>query len=261
MAKSKASGMRRQWNTTGAPRQSLLVLVREELTDALHRRYRAGDRLPSEPDLAAAYGVSRPTIREVLSSLEQEGIVRRMHGVGTFVNDPATKVTSAVDVDLGVTEAVEASHRRLGVQVLASTTQEPPTDVASELGLTGDEQVLWIERLILADDTPAAHVVDAIPRAIAEGASEPYQGGSVYRFLEEACGLSLRGGAARISAVAADRRQSRLLRVHLGSALLQLEQVEHTKDEVACLYSLERYVPSVFDLTVRRARRARGARR
>jgi DNA-binding GntR family transcriptional regulator len=261
MSKGKASPIRRPRTTAAVPRQPLLVLVREELRDALHRKYRAGDRLPSEPDLAATYGVSRPTIREVLSGLERDGSVRRVHGVGTFVNDEAIKVTSTVDIDLGVTEAVEAARRRLGVRILASARQVPPADVAGELALAGDEEVLWIERLILADETPAAYVVDAVPERIASIARQPYSGGSVYRFLEEACGLSLLGGAARISAVSADRRQSRLLRVPLGSALLRLKQVEHTKDEVACLFSLEHYVPSVFDLTIRRTRHGRGADR
>jgi GntR family transcriptional regulator len=261
MTKGKTLAIRRPRSTAAAPRQPLLVLVREELRDALHRKYRAGDRLPSEPDLAATYGVSRPTIREVLSSLEQDGIVRRVHGVGTFVNENAAKVTSTVDIDLGVTEAVEAARRRLGVRVLARITRVPPADVASELRLAGDEEVLWIERLILADETPAAYVVDAVPQRVAATARQPYSGGSVYRFLEEGCGLSLLGGGARISAVSADRRQSRLLRVPLGSALLRLKQIEHTTDDAACLFSLEHYVPSVFDLTVRRTRRGRGADR
>lgn len=232
--------------------------VRDELSQALHM-YRAGERLPSEPDLAATYGVSRPTIREVLSGLERDGAVRRVHGVGTFVNDPQTKVSSAVDVDLGVTEAVAASRHRLGVHVLASSVQRPPADVAAQLGLGPNEDVLWIERLILADDTPAAYVVDAVPRTIADTASQAYQGGSVYQFLEDSCKLSLLGGAARIDAVSADRANSRLLRVAPGAALLRLSQVEHTRGNVACLYSLEHYVPSIFDLTVRRMRRGRGA--
>ena len=234
--------------------------IRSELTQTL-RRHHAGDRLPSEPELAASYGVSRPTIREVLRSLEHEGMVRRVHGVGTFVNDVPSKVASAVNVDLGVTEAVEAANRTLGVQVLAITDVAAGPDVAGRLDIDADARLAWIERLILVDETPAAYVVDAIPEAIARMARQPYASGSVYRFLEQDCGLDLRGGAARITATPADRRLARLLRVEQGSALLRLEQVERTRDDVACLYSVEHYVPSVFELTVRRTRRGRSVER
>lgn len=258
-AKTKSSPVRQPRATALQPRQPLLVSVRDELSQALHRSYKAGDRLPSEPDLAATYGVSRPTIREVLSSLEREGAVRRVHGVGTFVNDPQTKVSSAVDVDLGITEAVAASNRRLGVQLLFNRLEPAPGPVAEKLGLQPNDEVLWIERIILVDDTPAAYVVDAVPQTIAARAKAAYDGGSVYQFLEESCGLHLLGGAARIDAVSADRAQARLLHVAQGAALLRLSQVEHTRGNGACLFSLEHYVPSVFDLTVRRTRRGRGA--
>jgi len=241
-------------------RQPLFVQIRSALTETL-RRHRVGDRLPSEPDLAASYGVSRPTIREVLRSLEHEGMVRRVHGVGTFVNDVPRKVRSAVDIDLGVTEAVEAANRKLGVQVLTIADVAASADVAERLDLDAGARLAWVERLILVDETPAAYVVDAIPEVIARTARRPYASGSIYRFLEQDCGLDLRGGAARITATPADRRLARLLRVPQGSALLRLEQVERTRDDVACLYSVEHYVPSVFELTVRRTRRGRSSER
>jgi len=240
------------------PRQTLLVSVRNELNDALQRKFRAGDRLPSEPELAATYGVSRPTIREVLSGLERDGVVRRLHGVGTFVNEPKTKVTSSVDVDLGVTEAVMASNRRLGVQILANGTEAVPAEIATQLDIQANDKVLWIERIILADDIPAAYVVDVVPQFIAATAAEPYAGGSVYRFLEEGCHLNLLGGSARIDAVSATRSIARLLRVAPGTALLRLSQVERADGNVACLSSVEHYVSSVFDLNVRRMRRGGG---
>ena len=74
------------------------VEVRGEVLTDLAASYRPGDRLPSEPELASAYGVSRPTIREVLRSLEGDGLVRRVHGVGTFV----TQVRPAVSSRFGV---------------------------------------------------------------------------------------------------------------------------------------------------------------
>lgn len=42
-------------------------------------------RLPSEPDLAKAYGVSRTTIRKAIATLVDEGILEPRHGSGTFI--------------------------------------------------------------------------------------------------------------------------------------------------------------------------------
>lgn len=44
-----------------------------------------GDKLPAEADLAAAFGVSRPVVREALGSLRALGLIRSVSGSGTFV--------------------------------------------------------------------------------------------------------------------------------------------------------------------------------
>lgn len=219
--------------------------------------YRPGDRLPAEPELAAAYRVSRATMREALQGLENEGMVRRVHGVGTFVNRVTSKVTSALDVDLGVTEAVVAAQQRLGVHVLRSEEVPAPREIGERLGLQPAARVLSIERTILANDVPAVAAIDAVPAVIAAQARRPYVDGSVYRFLEEDCSVRLVGGAANVTAVSADRRLANLLHVPEGEALLRIVQVERDARDVAVLYSEEHYVPSLFELTVRRARRGR----
>jgi GntR family transcriptional repressor for pyruvate dehydrogenase complex len=49
-----------------------------------------GDRLPSERDLATYLGVSRPSVREAIKSLQAEGRLSVRHGQGVFVEEPAT---------------------------------------------------------------------------------------------------------------------------------------------------------------------------
>ncbi len=232
------------------------IAVRMELMQAITDHYRPGDRLPSEPELAAAYRVSRSTIREALQALETDGVVRRIHGLGTFVNQVAPRVAGALDVDLGVTETVEAANQHLGVQVLRVDEIAAPREIAERLSLPPAGRVLLIERVILANERPAALAVDAIPQAIAARASSRYEDGSVYRFLEHGCGLVLAGGLAHVSAVRSDRRMARLLDVREGDALLRLEQIERAADDAAVLYSLEHFVPARFDLTIRRPRQA-----
>jgi GntR family transcriptional regulator len=228
------------------------VEVRGEVLTDLSAGYRPGDRLPSEPELATAYGVSRPTIREVLRSLEGDGLVRRVHGVGTFVTQIRPAVSSRFDLDLGVTEAVAAANQRLGVQLLRASVEPTPAEIAERLDLGRTTSVLWIERVIRVNDVPAAHAIDVIPQHVVGAAT--YDGGSVYRFLEEDCGLGLVGGVADVTAVLADRSVARLLAIDEGSPLLRIDQVERSTADRPVLYSMEHYVPTVLNVSVRRVR-------
>jgi len=231
------------------------VEVRGEVLTDLAESYQPGDRLPSEPDLASAYGVSRPTIRDVLRSLEADGLVRRVHGVGTFVTHVPPTVTSRFDLDLGVTEAVAAAHQRLGVQLVSASVEQAPDPIAERLELGADRAVLWIERVIRVNDVPAAHAIDAIPAGVAGAAR--YDGGSVYRFLEKGCGIELVGGLADVTAVPADEALVRLLGVAAGTSLLRIDQVERSTADRPVLHSTEHYVPTVLSVSVRRVRHAR----
>ena len=237
-------------------RQPLFVEVRQQLVADLEASYQPGDRLAAEPDLATAYGVSRPTMREVLRTLESDGLVRRLHGVGTFVTRTETAVTSRFDLDLGVTEAVVAANKKLDIQILRIADDHAAPEVADRLEVPLGAPVLAVEGVIRADDIPAAHALDVIPEAVlAEGGAVRYEGGSVYRFLEERCRLELAGGMADVTATNAGRGLARQLGVPPGAAVLRMQQVERTAEGRAVLYSCEHYVPSVFNLSVRRVRR------
>ncbi|MFF8603944.1 GntR family transcriptional regulator [Streptomyces sp. NPDC015232] len=56
-------------------------------------RIKAGDRLPSEAQLAARYTVSTPTLRSALALLQAEGLVEKVHGKGNFVRPPLRRIT------------------------------------------------------------------------------------------------------------------------------------------------------------------------
>ena len=57
-------------------------LLTEEITNGV---FSQEERLPSEEKLAKMLGVSRATIREALSALEKQGMLRRVQGLGTIL--------------------------------------------------------------------------------------------------------------------------------------------------------------------------------
>jgi GntR family transcriptional regulator, transcriptional repressor for pyruvate dehydrogenase complex len=67
------------------PRSLALELV-EVLGDRIRDgRLAAGDKLPTEAEFMAEFGVSRTVVREAISKLQASGLVQTRHGIGTFV--------------------------------------------------------------------------------------------------------------------------------------------------------------------------------
>ena len=79
---------------------------------ALIARTPAGQRLPSEPDLAKQLGVSRATLREAMRAFETQGLIRRRQGSGTFV---VGKV-QALDSGLEVLESLETMAKQMCIR-------------------------------------------------------------------------------------------------------------------------------------------------
>jgi GntR family transcriptional repressor for pyruvate dehydrogenase complex len=99
-------------------------------------RYRPGDRLPTERELAVHYGVSRPSLREAMIALEIMGLIEAKHGLGITVSHRKATLPPMTDSEIGAFELIEA--RRLveaEVAALAAT-------------LITDEQIGDLENLI-----------------------------------------------------------------------------------------------------------------
>lgn len=68
------------------PHSNVIVQIRGQILAYLaHGTLEVGDRLPAERELAARLGVSRPSVREAIKSLEAEGRLEVRHGQGVFV--------------------------------------------------------------------------------------------------------------------------------------------------------------------------------
>jgi DNA-binding FadR family transcriptional regulator len=106
--------------------------------------YAVGDRLPSERELALAYGVSRPTVREAVFALELDGLVEVRKGVGVFVVAQSPSGGEAAVTDIGPFELLEARRAFEGEACAVAASRIRDTDVEDlenllrEIDFSGD---------------------------------------------------------------------------------------------------------------------------
>ena len=127
-----------------------------------------GDRLDNELDLAERLGVSRPTVRQAVQRLVEQGLVVRRRGLRTVVVAPRILRSVALT---SLYDDLSASGRHPATAVLA-VREVPAGDVAAVLGLPAGAAVLSVERLRLADGTPLAIMHNYLPAGMLKGRPE-----------------------------------------------------------------------------------------
>ncbi|HLF02837.1 MAG TPA: GntR family transcriptional regulator [Anaerolineales bacterium] len=210
----------------------------------------AGDRLPTEPELAKRLGISRATLREAMRLFEERGRLKRRPGVGTFVLPPHP----VIDSGLEVLESIDTLAHRLNLQtrmadLSVNTRPADPSDAAG-LGITEGTPVVAISRTILVGEVPAAYLTDVVLTGIVSQDELETFSGSVLDLLirrgDPALGLS----RTALNSVSADSTLARHLGVQRGTPLMHFEAVLYTQEGKAIDHSHSHFVPGYFTFHV-----------
>jgi len=136
-----------------------------QIAESLSREVRearfADGRLPTEPDLAARFGVNRHTIRRAVGMLVDQGLVRVEQGRGTFI------ANGHIDYVLGRRTRFSANLRRGGHEgghvLIGAARGAADAATAQDLGLEPGAAIIEIEALGHADGVPVSYAVHRFP--------------------------------------------------------------------------------------------------
>ena len=220
---------------------------------ALIARTPAGQRLPSEPELAKQLGVSRATLREAMRAFETQGLIRRRQGSGTFV---VGKMRGLLDNGLEVLESLETMAKRLGLEVSVSdlSVESIPADddAATALGVPSGTPLTRVKRVVRADGRPVAYLVDILPEAILHVEDLPVDfHGSVLDFLLDR-GDPLRTSRANVSAIGGTAEVAKALEIQRGDVLLHFYSQLFDEENRIVDYSLSYFIPGYFHFHIMR---------
>ncbi|MDQ1372810.1 MAG: GntR family transcriptional regulator [Actinomycetota bacterium] len=177
----------------------------------------AGRLLPSEAELSADYDASRVTIRKALDTLRDEGLVDSRQGFGWFgAGDPVRQALGRLGT---IEEQLEASGATAERRILDFGFVKAPKRAREILG---DDTVLRVRRLNLADGEPFARVTVWAPERFGHGLSRAdVEARSFYELLPVEVG----GATQTIGAAGASAADAALLDVPAGSPVLRCERV------------------------------------
>jgi DNA-binding GntR family transcriptional regulator len=179
-----------------------------------------GRRLPPEPALARAYGVNRLTVREALTSLTRQGLVRRVQGVGSFVAD--APVRHRIDgAEASLTEGMRRQGLTVRQDLLEAATAPPETVPGGPFpGFPGPVTILWIRRWV--QDIPWSLTLTWLPAALVGRDVQFRPDTSLFALLEERHGLRMVRADRTFTAAPAAPSDSEHLDVATGAPLIVL---------------------------------------
>lgn len=195
----------------------------------LDGRYAPHSRMPSESELCAMFDVSRITVRQALGDLQNEGLVFKLHGKGTFVSKP--KAFQDVTSLQGFAEAMSSMGHEIVNQLRGVRFIEADSHVASRLALPEGAKVAEIHRVRFLNREPVSLEVTYVPEALGVRlAAADLIARDIFLIIENDCGVPLGHADVSIDAMLADDEIAAALNVGVGAPVLRIERLTHSAD-------------------------------
>ncbi len=217
------------------------IQIRESLREQIsHGILELGQKLPSEDELAATYGVSRMTVRQGITDLISAGLLYRRHGQGTFV------ARSHIERDHTRLTNFFESCREKGInpcaRVLCRELLSADEKVAKALLLNQGDPIIRIETLRFVNGIPITLHDTQLPLKLfpqlleIELESLNLDSRHVWEVMES-YGTKVSYCVQRLEARLADGYLSTLLEVEQGSPILYGERVLYADDGIPVKYA------------------------
>lgn len=213
--------------------RKLYEILRKHIIDGV---YKEGDLLPSENELCQLYDLTRPTVRQSLSTLANDGFIRKHQGKGSIVHHLPREI-GILSVS-GTTSAV--GDRNLKTMIIVKPVlMKWPVDFMFPLTeLEKESGCIYMERVRFLDDVPIFYDISFLaninlPRITAR----QFENRSLFQILRDNYHIEIKGGDQRIKAIPATGKISRFLQLKRDQPVLHLERKMETNNPDLFLYS------------------------
>lgn len=221
--------------------ETMAARVAKSLREELRHEYIVGGRLPSEPELASQYGVSRGTVRQALAVLEREGVIIRRQGAGTYVHYISRAQTRAEHA-YEFTDLLRSAGFEPGIRLDSFAYEPLSEELAAQLDMEPQTPALVVCKTFLANDQPAIYCIDRIPTKWIQSKFDNEElKRPIFDFMRDRCNLVTVQNLAEIVPTVASPQIAEILNLKPGSPLLRIEEVGYNADGTAVVLHTAHY--------------------
>lgn len=232
----------------------LYVQVIERLKEDIDSGvFKENEKFPSEFELARTLGVSRATLREALRVLEEEKVIVRKHGVGTFVN-PRPLFSSGIEQLSSVSSMICDAGMVPGTIFMDVQENLPNEEMIEKFGCDANESLVTIKRVRTADGEPVVYCIDQVLSKNLDAGSDVVVNESIFDLIEKSGEIRIAQAVANIEPVGYDDEASSILRCGVDIPLLVLLQHHYSEEGEMVLYSKNYFRADKFSFHVVRKR-------
>jgi GntR family transcriptional regulator len=208
------------------------------------------DQLPSEAAISKTLGVSRNTLREAYISLENEGIIVRRHGIGTFLaNSPV--IRDSLNEFSPFAQIIQDVGYTPNFETLSMGFEQATDDVYQTLAVPTLEKLRCIKRIVLADQLPVIYV-DEYMSPVVESANLNWDNfdGNTVQFLSASLNTPLHQIQSHIRAAALTPEIAQYLKLAEGTPILSVRSTIFTVDNQPVNYSKICFNSDIVELNI-----------
>lgn len=212
----------------------------EQVADQILARIESGEwepntRLPSEAELCERFGVGRNTLRHALRELAADGVLKTIHGIGTFVADGRTAKTA--QYLYGFSQELALAGKAVASRVLENGLITADAGLARRLELQLGAEVIYLARLRIVDGEPTAIERAYLPHALFPNLLQyDFGQSSLYEVLAKEYGSRPERAEQEIEAALATPMVAELLGLELPAVALGFRRVTRRADGAVIEY-------------------------
>ena len=195
------------------------------------------DVLPTEQALQELYKVSRVTIRKALEQLENQGLVERIKGSGTYVKYHSAK-HDAIKLQ-GFDENITALGRIAGTKVIHFQLEQALPTIAKQLRIEVGTSIFSIVRIRTIDNEPEILDQSYMPLSLFPDLSVKVMESSKYHYVEQQKGYQISHSRQDVKPVLATTIVAKHLNVETNHPILRLRSVSELKTGETFEYSIQ----------------------